>query len=221
MGEPESITEDLRCDILDGRFPPGERLVELKLTEQYDCGRLAVRTALVELAHEGLVDREANRGATVRDISVAEAVQIAETRSALESLIASQAAANATDAERAELIAIGERMAAAVAADDRESYSALNAELHGLIRASSRHTVAAHLVGQLRNRGAQHRFKLASVPGRAAESLGQHRDIIEAIVARDGDAAASAMQVHLSSVIDRLRAWPEDEAEQIESGTAG
>jgi len=207
MGEPESITEDLRCDILDGRFPPGERLVELKLTEQYDCGRLAVRTALVELAHEGLVDREANRGATVRDISLKEAVQITEARAALESLIAAQAALHATDAQRAELQTIGDRMASAVAADDRETYSGLDAELHRLIRKASGHVVAAHLVGQLRNRGAQHRFKLASVPGRAAESLDQHRAIIAAIVNRDGHGAAAAMNVHLSSVIDRLHDW--------------
>ena len=73
MGNGDSITDELRADILSGDFPPGERLVELRLTDQYDCGRLAVRTALVELASEGLIEREANRGATVRHVSVHEA----------------------------------------------------------------------------------------------------------------------------------------------------
>ena len=41
----------------------------------------------------------------------------------------------------------------------------------------------------------------------AAESLDQHRAIIAAIVNRDGHGAAAAMNVHLSSVIDRLHDW--------------
>ena len=83
-----NITDDLRSDILAGVFPPGDRLVELHLSERYAVGRASVRSALVELATEGLVDRAANRGATVRRISIAEAIQITEARAALESLIA-------------------------------------------------------------------------------------------------------------------------------------
>ena len=66
MTRTDTITDDLRQDILSGVFPPGDRLVELQLTQRYDCGRATVRGALVELVTEGLVDREANRGATVR-----------------------------------------------------------------------------------------------------------------------------------------------------------
>ena len=66
-------------------------------------GRASVRSALVELATEGLVDRAANRGATVRRITIAEAIQITEARAALESLIARHAARHATAADCAEL----------------------------------------------------------------------------------------------------------------------
>ena len=60
------IADRLRDDILQGDFPPGERLIELQLTERYGVGRAAIRAARVELDAAGLVQREANRGATVR-----------------------------------------------------------------------------------------------------------------------------------------------------------
>lgn len=209
MGQPDSITDELRTDILEGRFEPGDRLVELRLTNDYGCGRLAVRTALVELAAEGLVDREVNRGATVRDVSINEAIQITQARSALESLMASEAARLANDVERNALGAIGDDMEAAVAAGDLPAYSVLNGALHRYVREISDHTVASHLVAHLRNRGAQHRYRLSSVPGRAEQSLKQHRAIIDAIVAGDEASASEAMELHLASVIETLRAWPQ------------
>lgn len=211
MSEKDSITDELRSDILIGAYPPGERLVELRLTKEYGCGRLAVRTALVELSAEGLVDREANRGATVRQVSIEEAIQITEARAALEGLLARRAAEQATGTDHAVLKTIGEQMVEAVATDDRATYSTLNSELHAQVRAISGHHVGAGLVAQLRNRGAQHKFLLAAVPGRAATSVVQHQAIIDAIVTGDGDAAAAAMEDHLSSVIDTLRDWPADD----------
>jgi len=218
MAEPESITEELRTDILEGRFEPGERLVELRLTEQYNCGRFAVRSALLELSTEGLIDREANRGARVRDVSITEAIQIAQARAALETLIAGEAARNADEAQCDALISIGEEMSVAVAASDWPMYSVLNGTLHRYLREISGHDVASHLVLHLRNRGAQHRFQLASKPGRARESIKQHRAIIDAVVAGDAPAATDAMAAHLASVVEVLQNWQEPEEPSSVSG---
>lgn len=201
------ITDRLRDDILQGAFPPGERLIELQLTERYGVGRAAIRAALVELDAEGLVQREANRGATVRRITVGEAVEITEARAALEGLIARLAAERATTDERDELRTLVADMTHAVAQDDKLRYSKLNRVLHGALRRIARHRVADDLVANLRNRAAHHQFRLALMPGRAAESLGQHQAIVEAVVAGDGPAAEMAMREHLASVTDVLRQW--------------
>lgn len=206
------VTARLRQDILSGVHVPGERLVELQLTERYRVGRAAVRAALVELAKEGLVDREANRGASVRRISVDEAIQITEARAALESLLASAAARNATPEERAELGDLESRMRAAVGREDHLGYSELNALLHRRVREISRHHVAGDLVAMLRNRSARHQYRLALMPGRPAESLEQHAAIIRAIVRGDEAGAAAAMTAHLLSVMDVLRHWDRDPA---------
>lgn len=207
MARPETITNDLRADILAGHFSPGDRLLEIALAERYDCGRAAVRAALVELAAEGLVEREANVGAKVRRVSVDEAIQITEARAALESLIAGRAAAEADDAERAELQDLIADMRAAVAEGRAAVYSDLNAVLHRRIREMSGHSIAADLVGNLRNRAAHHRYRLALMPGRPEESLEQHAAIVDAIVCGDASRASAAMGEHLASVIDVLSRW--------------
>lgn len=202
-----AITDRLRDDVLAGALPPGTRLVELQLAQRYAASRAAVRNAIGELAKEGLVDREVNRGATVRRVAIDEAVQIVEVRRLLEGLIAARAAAVASDEQRQELQAIVERMRDAVAADRLGEYSELNGLLHGRLRDISGHTVAADMVTILRNRALHHDFRLALVPGRAHDSLGQHESIVEAVVGGDPEAAERAMHAHLESVLTVLRRW--------------
>jgi DNA-binding GntR family transcriptional regulator len=98
-------------------------------------------------------------------------------------------------------------MTEAVAEGDSLSYSKLNRRLHGSLCTIARHRVADDLVANLRNRAAHHQFRLALVPGRAAESLAQHGAIVEAVTSGDGPAAEAAMRTHLASVIDVLRHW--------------
>lgn len=204
---PDSVTDLLRTGILTGHFAPGERLIELQLSEHFDEGRAAIRSALVELEKEGLVQREANRGATVRRISLGEAIQITEARAALEGLVAQHAARNATQADRAGLRTTLAEMRKAVAKGELLAYSNLNAALHERLRLISDHAVANELVRNLRDRAASHQYRLALMPGRARQSLPQHAAIVQAVVAGDESAAAEAMRAHLDSVIAVLRQW--------------
>src|SRR5215204_4775301 len=134
-----SATDRLRNDILSGVLPPGERLVELQLAERYRLGRAAIRAALLELDSEGLVRREANRGATVRRISLSDAIEITQARGALEGLVARLAAERATDQERADLQALVAEMETAVANDARLEYADLNRALHRTLLQIARH----------------------------------------------------------------------------------
>jgi DNA-binding GntR family transcriptional regulator len=203
----QTVAERLRADILQGVFPPGERLIELQLSERYAVGRAAIRAALVELDTQGLVRRETNRGATVRRISVADAVEIAEARAALEGLVARRAAERATAADRKELRALVGEMQMAVEQDDKPGYSKLNRTLHATLPRIAHHRVADDLIANLRDRGVHHQFQLSLMPGRASQSLVEHRAIVDAVVEGDPDAAESAMRAHLDSVIDALRQW--------------
>ncbi|MEV4421320.1 GntR family transcriptional regulator, partial [Patulibacter sp. NPDC049589] len=61
--------DELRTAILSGEYMPGERLVEAQLIERFGASRFNIRLALQDLAGEGLVEIQRNRGAHVRKIS--------------------------------------------------------------------------------------------------------------------------------------------------------
>ena len=100
----------IREAILSGEFVPNQRLIEADLSERFAAGRAAVRAALLELANEGLIERVQNRGARVRAVSLAEAVEITEVRMVIEGLCAAKAAERITGGDAAELRRIGEEI---------------------------------------------------------------------------------------------------------------
>src|ERR1700678_2511222 len=78
----------LREGIVEGKYLPGERLVETDLSERHEINRNVVRAVLLRLESDGLVVREPNRGARVRVISIDEAREIVDIRVSLETLVA-------------------------------------------------------------------------------------------------------------------------------------
>ena len=145
--------------ILAGDLAPGQRLVEAELSQSLGASRAAVRSALIDLTHEGLVERIANRGARVRIVPLEEALQITEVRSALEGLCAAKAAEHVTDEEIASLRAIGREMKASVNNGEVVRYSQLNQQLHDRIIALSRQAIAAEVLGRLRARNVRHQYR--------------------------------------------------------------
>jgi DNA-binding GntR family transcriptional regulator len=200
-----AVVERVRRGILAGDLVPGQRLVEAELSETYGASRGAVRAALIDLTHEGLVERIANRGARVRVVSVAEAVQITEVRMAVEGLCGAKAAERVTDQEVVTLQELGTAMTRAVEQGDVVGYSQLNHQLHERVIAISDQPVAAEVLGRLRARNVRHQFRLAYRVGRPQVSLPQHLDIIQAVCGRDPAAAEAAMRRHLGSVLEALQ----------------
>lgn len=201
-----SLTDRLRQDIIAGRLVPHQRLIEADVADEHDASRGEVRLALNELITEGLVERIPNRGARVRKVSLAEAIEITEVRAAVESLCAGKAAEKVTDAQADELREIGAAMQQAVDRGARDEYSSLNRRLHTLIIEIADQQTAAQTITRLRGQAIRYHFQLSSQPDRPKISLPQHLAIIEAICARDPHAAAAAMQEHLASVIEAIAA---------------
>jgi len=201
-----AVTEALRAAILRGEYAPRQRLVEIDLCERFGTSRFILRSALQELSAQGLVEFQRNRGARVRDISLAEAIEITEVRILLEGLLAARAADRVTRADAVTLRKIVREMRAAVQKSELLRYSDLNARLHETIREIAAHETTARLLRQLRDQTVRHQFSLSLVPGRPTVSLPQHEAIVGAITARDPDAARRAMHEHLQSVVQAFQA---------------
>ncbi len=202
---PVDVTQQIRAAILAGDFAPGQRLVESELSETFGTTRGVVRSALIDLTHEGIVERIANRGARVRAVSLDEAVAITEVRMVVEGLCAAKAAERITEAQVAELRDLGQRMREAVRGGEVLVYSQLNSTLHDRIRDIGAQPVAAEVLVNLRARNVRHAFRLALRPGRPQISLPEHLAIIDELCARSPDGAERAVRRHLASVIAALR----------------
>ncbi|MFG6493082.1 GntR family transcriptional regulator [Microbacterium sp. P03] len=205
----EERTADLiRAAIVRGEYVPNQRLIEADLSATFTASRATVRTALLELTGEGLVERLPNKGSRVRAISLDEAIEILEVRMGVEGLCAAKAAGAVTDEQVRELIELRAAMTAAVADGDLPEYSRLNQLLDQRTREWSGHATAAEVLARLHAQSVRHQFKLSGRPARAKISVLEHAAIIDAIVARDPDAAEHAVRVHLRSVIEALRELP-------------
>jgi DNA-binding GntR family transcriptional regulator len=194
----------LREAIVRGELVPNQRLVEAEMSSAFHMPRAAVRTALLRLEHEGLIEREPHRGARVRLVSEHEAVEILQARAALEGLAAREAAANGTRAGAAELRKVLDRQRAALAEEDLLRASDVNAQLHAKIVELSGHSTAQRLVRALNSQMVRFQFRTILIPGRPTQSLDEHLAIVDAVAAGDADEAERAMRTHLNNVAQAL-----------------
>lgn len=213
MARNDDVHARLRAAILRGVYAPRQRLVEAELAEEYGASRFTLRNALILLASDGLVELQPNRGARVREISLAEALEITELRQQVEGILAARAAEKVTEEQSAFLLDLDERMRTAVATGDFLTYAGLNGTLHGTIRDIADHATARRVLDQLHGQLVHHQFQLALVPGRPHISLPEHRAIIDAIRSRDPERARAAMSAHVGSVAQTLTALAEQRAD--------
>ena len=198
--DAEQAARDIREMIFQGGFAPQQRLVEADLSEQFGASRATIRTALTELAVEGLIERMPNRGARVRAVSMVEALEIIEVRGALEALCAARAAERLGDAEAAELAAIGHAMTAELAAGDQRAYSEQNQLLHRRLIEISGQATAAATIRRPHGQTVRYQFQLWNDPTRSAASLAEHLELIEAVRSRDPQRARNSMLEHMQCV---------------------
>jgi DNA-binding GntR family transcriptional regulator len=206
IAQSAAVATSIRNAVYRGEYVAGQRLIEAELCAAHVVSRSVVRSALQELATEGLVEIQLHKGARVRQVSRDEAIEITEVRMVVEGLIAATAARRAGPDQVAELRGIGAAMRRAVAEQDALGYSELNADLHSLIREIAGHRTAATVIERLRGQLVRYQFHLALQPGRPARSLDQHEKIIEAIAAKDPEAAEKAMREHIGDVLAALEA---------------
>jgi DNA-binding GntR family transcriptional regulator len=194
----------LREAIIRGELAPNQRLVEADMSSAFRMPRAAVRTALVRLEHEGLVERQPHRGARVRLVTEQEAVEILQARAALEALAAREAALRITPGTAAEVREVLARQRAALAREDLIGASDVNAELHAKIVELSGHATAQRLIRSLNSQMVRFQFRTILIPGRPSQSLEEHGAIVEAVASGDGDKAERAMRRHLTNVAKAL-----------------
>jgi DNA-binding GntR family transcriptional regulator len=103
LGSSQRAYVEIRRAIVEGGFRPGQRLIEQRISDEFDLSRTPVREAIRRLEAEGLVRTERNRGAVVREVTAEDVRDLYELRARLEALAAERAAARADETDIKEL----------------------------------------------------------------------------------------------------------------------
>ena len=198
------VEREVERMILAGELKPGQRLNEGALAQRLQVSRGPVREALRGLERTGLVTSVVNRGVFVREVSLAEALEAYEVRSALLAMVGRKLAREADPDLIERLEALWRQMAEAVAAQDLEAYYPANVAFHRCLMEGARNQRMLEIYESLVNE--LHLFRRRSLveQGRMAESNDEHRAIIEAIRAADPERSAALLEEHVSHGRERL-----------------
>jgi DNA-binding GntR family transcriptional regulator len=192
----EEVAELLRQRIFSRELEPGSWIDELKIAEEHGISRTPLREALKVLAAEGLVTMKVRRGAYVTEVSETDLADVYHLLSLLESDAAGVVAARATEAQLQELQGLHTELEKAV--KDRERFFELNERFHMRLLEIANNRWRDQMVADLRKVMKLNRHNSLLKTGRIAESLAEHRALMQALVARDRSAAVQRMQAHFS-----------------------
>lgn len=199
------VHKEILAGILSGDLQLGEKISDSALAEKLGVSRMPVREALRELESSGLVEARKHTGVFVRMPSPREISELYELRAALDALAGRKVAAAPPSDLLDQLIACNETMAAAVEQKDVLAYYRGNLDFHWNIVSAAGNRELASMYRGLVQRVHAARIKSLSSDVAMMASFQDHRDIVEAIRARDPHRCASLMSAHVGRAIARLQ----------------
>lgn len=209
----DEVYRRVRTDILSGRHEPGTKLRTNALCRQYEISSGVLREVLPRLAGEGLVVFEPQRGFRVADVSIDALGQLTETRVLVESTALRQAITHGDLRYEAALVAAHHTLAGSQVFDDtggiRDEWLQAHSTFHRSLLAGCPNLRLQLIAMQLRDATEMYRCwagQLGDEPDR--DVAGEHRRILEATMARDGDLAVALLAEHYEhtmQIMIRLR----------------
>lgn len=196
----EEVAENLRQRIFRRELEPGSWIDEVKLAQEYGISRTPLREALKVLAAEGLVTMKVRRGAYVTEVSERDLAEVYHLLALLESDAAAVVARKGTEAQLQQLQALHRELEAAV--EDRDRFFAINERFHMLLLDLAGNRWRNQMVADLRKVMKLNRHNSLLKSGRIEESLAEHAQVMDALLARDGAAAAQRMQEHFANGLE-------------------
>jgi DNA-binding GntR family transcriptional regulator len=192
----DQIKDALIERILEGAYVPGERIVEIRIAQEFGVSQAPVREALRELELERFVVSEPFRGARVRDITAEELAELHLVRTALED-VAARGAATGLGGDVSGLVAELAGMRRAARAGDVPGFVDSEMAFHRRIAEASGNGTLQALWRSLH---VDLRKTLASLRAAdLADVAESHLPVLEALRSGDAERSARAVRDHLAA----------------------
>lgn len=206
------VERDLREAIIRLELKPGTRLSEQEIADGMGISRQPVREALIALGKSKLVEVRPKRGTVVVKISAREMMEARFVREAIETAVVRRACATFDPWVRASITGIMARQQAAREAQDYHRFRREDEQFHMAIANGAGCGIAWSVIADIK----AHIDRVCNLQIRKPNSMesliAEHEAIMQAIDARDPDAAEHAMKSHLNGILADL---PRIEAENM------
>lgn len=192
----DQVFERLENDIIQGHYPKGEILTELKLVEQLGVSRTPIREALRRLEQERLIE-DTGKGSRVLGISEEDVMDIMNIRRFTEGLASYYAAINMTPEGLEELSHIVDLMDFYYAKWDPEHLRRADDDFHEAICRLSKRSVIKDTLVPLHRKTRRYRKIAMEDKCRASNTLQEHHAIFEAIKSGNPELAKELTVKHI------------------------
>ncbi|NSX56647.1 GntR family transcriptional regulator [Parasulfitobacter algicola] len=203
----------LKDAILSLAFQPGEKIRKAELCDHLGVSRSPVAEAVTRLAADGLVDVIPQAGTFVARFSMEHIREGAFLREALELAAVEAVAGHITDDQITQLRRNLRLQTVMVEDEDFQGFYELDAQMHEMVLSFTGYPKVARMAENSWLQVNRARRLLLPQPGRVAETLNEHRKIIDALANRDADAARLATRDHLRRLIQKLEPLERDHPE--------
>lgn len=203
------VLGSIRAEILNGRLAPGSRLGFADLGDRYDASTGVLREVLPRLVEQGLATSEAQRGFRVIDVSVERLSQLTDARVAVETLVTRLAVAEGDITWEADVVAKHHalvRAGEAAGGDEiREEWLAAHEAFHVAVLEGCANTYLVDIATRLRSVSEVYRCWSWPEHNRVHRDIErEHREIMEAAVARDAERVTRLVEAHIRLTTELL-----------------
>ncbi len=178
---------------------------EQALREDLDLGRTPIREALHRLAAEGLIIVAPRRGMFVADISITDLAKIFELRMSMEGFCARLAAQRITEAQIAKMEQ-AVRELTHISSSDSAALMEIDERFHSLLYEAADNEFLAETLNRLHALSLRLWYLVLERLADVRHAVGQHRDIVEALKARDGALAETLLRQHITEFQNEIKA---------------
>ena len=194
----DQIFTELENNILTGAFARGEVFTEMSLSEKLGVSRTPVREAIRRLEQERLIN-VTTKGIVIMGISPKDISDMYEVRLRTEGLASRWAANTITEEGKKELCEIVELQEFYTAKKDADNIKNMDSKFHEVVYNNCGSVVLSDILHQLHRKVMKYRKASVSNSERAFQSTKEHREILDAILAGNGDLAEKLTVEHIKN----------------------
>ena len=198
--EQKRVYDEIKTAIFSEKFYPGEKLTLKKLSDLVHSSTSTVILVLSMLEKEGLVTQTDYKGYEVKKIMRREAIEILDTRMVLEAYVGNLCCVNIDDEHFKELKEKILKMEECIKKEEFEEYSNTNAAFHNILYKMAGNETLWETIKNLKERMTRLQIRTSYLPGRAEQSLQEHKKIYDALCEKDSSMVEEALIEHITNI---------------------